>query len=272
MFVDARIAAPTRAAAVIISRCLQNTFEPLLGAAIFVGIWAFAAIWFDITTFPGPVETLREFIRLVGNGDLLFNAWTSAFRIILGFMVGCAIGVPIGFLMGISTLSRQLLEPFTEFLRFVPAISMVFFSIIWFGIGEVSKVFLIAFNTTFLVLISTEVGVRAVNRNALRAAAMLGASRSQQFWRVVIPATVPYVVTGMRIALGRSFTTIAAAEMVGASAGIGSLIFGARQFGRMDTVLVGIVTLAVMGVLFDALFRWLARRLGGEFASVLYSN
>jgi NitT/TauT family transport system permease protein len=149
---------------------------------------------------------------------------------------------------------------------------MIFFAIIWFGIGEASKVFLITFNTTFLVIINTEVGVRAVNRNALRAAAMLGASQLQQFLRVVIPATVPYVVTGMRIALGRSFTTIAAAEMVGASAGIGSLIFGARQFGRMDTVLVGIVTLAVMGLLVDALFRWLSRRLSGEFAGGLFRN
>jgi NitT/TauT family transport system permease protein len=253
-------------------RWLQNILEPLLGATIFVAAWAFAAMWFDITTFPGPVETFREFIRLVGNGDLLFNASISAFRIVLGFLIGCAIGVPLGFMMGISGLTRRLLEPFTEFLRFVPAISMIFFAIIWFGIGEASKVFLITFNTTFLVIINTEVGVRAVNRNALRAAAMLGASQLQQFLRVVIPATVPYVVTGMRIALGRSFTTIAAAEMVGASAGIGSLIFGARQFGRMDTVLVGIVTLAVMGLLVDALFRWLSRRLSGEFAGGLFRN
>lgn len=253
-------------------RWLQNIFEPLLGATISVAAWAFAAMWFDVTTFPDPAETLREFIRLIGNGDLLFNAWISAFRIVLGFLIGCAIGVPLGFLMGISGLARRLLEPFTEFLRFVPAISMIFFAIIWFGIGEASKVFLITFNTTFLVIINTEVGVRAVNRNALRAAAMLGASQLQQFLRVVIPATVPYVVTGMRIALGRSFTTIAAAEMVGASAGIGSMIFGARQFGRMDTVLVGILTLAIMGLLVDALFRWLSRRLSGEFAGGLYRN
>ena len=253
-------------------RWIRRTFELLLGATIFVALWGFAANFFDITTFPGPVETLREFARLIRNGDLWFNASISAFRVTLGFLVGCAVGVPLGFFMGVSGLARRLLEPFTEFLRFVPAISMIFFAIIWFGIGETSKVFLIAFNTTFLVLINTEAGVQAVNQNALRAAAMLGASPFQQLLRVVIPATIPYVVTGMRIALGRSFTTIAAAEMVGASAGIGSLIFGARQFGRMDTVLVGIITLAIMGILIDGLFRWLARRLSGEFGGRLSRN
>lgn len=270
MSADVEVARPRKVLSGSGVRWFRSAFELLLGATIFVAFWGFAANWFDITTFPGPVDTLREFLRLVGNGDLWFNASISAFRITFGFLVGCTIGVPLGFLMGVSGLARHLLEPFTEFLRFVPAISMIFFAIIWFGIGETSKVFLIAFNTTFLVLINTEAGVQAVNQNALRAAAMLGASPSQQFLRVVIPATIPYVFTGMRIALGRSFTTIAAAEMLGASAGIGSLIFGARQFGRMDTVLVGIVTLATMGILVDTLFRWLARRLSGEFAGGLY--
>lgn len=271
MSVDADVGKPT-AGTFFYARGVRSSLELGLGAAILIGTWGLAARWFDITTFPGPVETYREFVRLAGNGDLLFNAWISAFRITLGFLVGCAIGIPLGLLMGVSDWMRRALEPFTEFLRFVPAISMIVFAIIWFGIGETSKIFLIAFNTTFLVLINTEAGVHSVNRNAIRAAAMLGASPLQQFLHVVVPATVPYVITGVRIALGRSFTTIAAAEMVGASAGLGSLIFGARQFGRMDTVLVGILALAVMGLLVDAFFRWLARRVSGELAGGLFRS
>lgn len=244
------------------SRALQYAAS----AAIGLTLWAIASHWFDITTFPGPVETLHEFVRLLGNGTLVWNSAVSAFRIVTGFLIGCAIGAPIGLLMGVSEWWRRALEPFTEFLRFVPAISMIVFAIIWFGVGEASKIFLIIFNTVFLVIVSTEAGVQAVNRNAVRAAAMLGASPTQQFFYVVVPATIPFMLTGMRLAMSRSFTTIAAAEMVGASAGIGSMIFGARQFGRMDTVLVGILALAIIGLTVDVIFRWLVRRYSGELS------
>lgn len=241
-----------------------------LSAALGVSLWYIVSLKFDVTIFPSPSETLLEAYRLLSNGELVSHAAVSAFRIVAGFLIGCLIGVPVGLLMGVSNWFRRAAEPVTEFFRFVPAISMIVFAIIWFGIGEESKIFLIVFNTLFIMIINVEAGVNAVPKNALRAADMLGASTAQRFRHVVVPATVPYLITGMRLAMGRSFTTIAAAEIVGASGGIGFLIFSSREFGRMDTVLVGIVTLALLGFAMDAVFRRIARYVSGELAGGLF--
>jgi len=117
----------------------------------------------------------------------------------------------------------------------------------------------------FIVIINTEAGVRAMGRNSLRAAEMMGASRFQTFLYVVVPSAVPYVITGMRIAMGRSFTTIVAAEMLGASSGLGFMIFSAREFMRMDTILVGVVILGILGLTADYVFRLFAKYIGEEY-------
>jgi len=114
------------------------------------------------------------------------------------------------------------------------------------------------------VIINTEAGVRSVGLNALRAAEMMGANKLQSFFYVIVPATVP-MVTGMRIAMGRSVSTIVAAEMLGASAGLGFMMFSAREFSRMDTVLVGIVILGLLGLTADYIFRLVITTFGGEY-------
>lgn len=229
-------------------------------------LWALVSTRFDVTTFPSPLETAREAIRLTSAGEIFVHVWVSFYRLLIGFLIGCAIAIPIGLAMGASPFIRRAMEPITEFFRFIPAIAMIVFALIWFGVNDRARIFLIVFATSFLVIIATEAGVRAVSITALRAAAMLGASRWQQFRYVVVPATVPYIVTGMRIAMGRSFMTIVAAEMLGASTGVGSLIAGARDFTRLDTVMVGVLTLAVMGFLLDQAFQHLTRRVAESYA------
>ena len=229
-------------------------------------LWSLASTRFEITTFPSPIETGREAARLIGNGEIFVHAGISSFRLVLGFLFGCVVAIPIGLLMGVSPFMRRAMEPVTEFFRFIPAIAMIVFAIIWFGVGDTSRIFLIMFATMFLVIIATEAGVRAVSVTALRGAAMMGASRWQTFIYVVVPSTVPYIITGMRIAMGRSFMTIVAAEMLGATTGVGSLIAGARDFTRLDTVMVGILTLGLMGFLLDQIFQLLARRVAAAYA------
>jgi len=229
-------------------------------------LWALVSTRFNVTTFPSPLETAREASRLISSGEIFVHAWVSFYRLLIGFLIGCAIAIPIGLAMGVSPFIRRAMEPITEFFRFIPAIAMIVFALIWFGVNDKARIFLIVFATSFLVIIATEAGVRAVSVTALRAAAMMGASRWQQFRHVVVPATVPYMVTGMRIAMGRSFMTIVAAEMLGASTGVGSLIAGARDFTRLDTVMVGILTLAVMGFMLDQAFQLLARRVAAAYA------
>jgi NitT/TauT family transport system permease protein len=238
-----------------------------MSVAAGLALWAAVSLRFEVTTFPSPLATGKEAARLLGNGELLVHAWTSFYRLFFGFLLGCAVAIPVGLVMGVSPFVRRAMEPLTEFFRFVPAIAMIVFALIWFGVGDTSRIFLIMFATSFLVIIATEAGVRSVSPTALRAAAMLGATPLQRFRFVICPATVPYIVTGMRIAMGRSFMTIVAAEMLGATTGVGSLIAGARDFSRLDTVMVGIVMLGIMGFMLDQLFQWLARKVAASYAS-----
>lgn len=230
-----------------------------------IGIWYLVSLRFHVTTFPSPLETLEEAVNLFASGEIISQAWVSVSRILIGFFLASAIAIPIGLLMGVSRFVRRMLEPITEFFRFIPAISMIVFALIWFGVGETSKIFLVLYNTIFIVILNTEAGVKAIGPNSLRAAKMMGASRIQSFLHVTVPSTVPYVITGMRISMGRSFTTIVAAEMLGASSGIGFMIFSAREYMRMDTVLVGIVMLGVLGLAVDLCFRLAVKYIGEEY-------
>ena len=134
---------------------------------------------------------------------------------------------------------RRILEPYTEFLRFIPATALITVAVIWFGIGEGSKIFLIIYTTVFIVIINTAAGVSAVAPNKIRAARSLGASRAQVFWYVALPATVPYILTGMRLAMGNSFVTIIAAELVAANVGLGKMIWDARLYMLVDQIFRG---------------------------------
>ena len=153
-----------------------------------------------------------------------------------GFLGGSLIGIPIGLAIGSFAIVRRMLEPYTEFLRFIPATALITVAVIWFGIGEGSKIFLIIYTTVFIVIINTAAGVTAVAPNKIRAARSLGASRAQVFFFVALPATVPYILTGMRLAMANSFVTIIAAELVAANDGLGQDDLGCADVhaGRPD--------------------------------------
>jgi NitT/TauT family transport system permease protein len=163
---------------------------------------------------------------------------------------------------------RQLLEPYTEFLRFIPATALITIAVIWFGIGEGSKIFLIIYTTVFIVTINTAAGVAAVTPNKIRAARSLGASQWQVFWHVALPATMPYILTGMRLAMGNSFVTIIAAELVAANAGLGKMIWDARLYMLVDQIFVALLVLGFMGFAADRAFRWAIYAFAGRFQPV----
>ena len=187
-------------------------------------------------------------------------------RIALGFVIGSAIGVPIGLAIGSFRLVRKLVEPWTEFFRFIPATGMITIAVIWFGIGEESKVFLIVYATIFIVLINTAAGVASIAPNKIRAAQVLGASRWQIFSLVAFPATVPFMLTGMRLAMANSFTTIVAAELVSAQAGLGVMLWNARLFMQVEDIFVSLLTLGVLGFIADRIFRFAIFRFAGRYS------
>jgi len=218
--------------------------------------------------FSPPLAVFRKVGELALSGVLFQHIGVSLQRILLGFALGSALGLPIGLLMGNVRFIKRFLEPYTEFFRFIPAIAFLTIAVIWFGIGETSKVFLIVYTTIFIVILNTMAGVLSIPTNKIRAAQCLGASRRQIFLYVSIPATLPYILTGMRIAMGNSFATIVSAEMLGANAGVGTMMWTARLFMLIEELFVGLLMLGVLGFITDRLFRFLIFRFAGKYSPV----
>lgn len=240
------------------------TYAVSLGAGLLV--WELASRQYATVFLPSPGETWEGAKDLWENGRIFSSMGASAQRIAIGWSLGVALGVPVGLLMGQLAIVRRLLDPYIEFFRFIPPIAFVTLAIIWLGVGEASKVVLIFYTTVFIITINTIAGVLAVDESKLRAAASLGAGRGRTLVSVVFPSTVPYIVTGSRLAMGNSFLTIVSAEIVAAREGLGALIWTSRNFSRTDWVFVGIILLGIMGFCFDRVLRIAAKRLLGRYA------
>jgi taurine transport system permease protein len=234
--------------------------------ALGLAVWELASLHWSSTFLPSPYQTWIAAKELWRDGTLPESIWASSRRILIGWSLGLAVGVPVGLLMGRITMVRRLLDPYIEFFRFIPPISFVSLAIIWLGIGESSKVILIFYTSVFIVTLNTIAGVLSVDETKLRAAASLGAGRMRTMAFVILPATVPYIVTAARLAMGNSFLTIVSAEIVAAQQGLGSLIWTARNYGRTEWVFVGIITLGLLGFLFDRVIRIVARKLLGRYS------
>jgi len=238
-----------------------------LGFASLFVIWQLTSIYLvGSVLFPPPTVVLRKGLVLARTGILFEHLWASLQRILAGFLAGSLLGVPIGLAMGSFRPVRKLLEPYTEFLRFIPSVAMITVAVIWFGIGEASKVFLIVYTTIFIVILNTAAGVSAIAPNKIRAAESLGATRGQIFVHVALPATVPYILTGMRLAMANSFTTIVAAELIAANDGLGKMLWDGRLFMLVDEIFVSLVTLGLLGFATDRLFRWSIYTFAGKYS------
>jgi NitT/TauT family transport system permease protein len=208
-----------------------------------------------------------SFLDLVKH-EIWIHIASSLLRILAGFLVGSAFGIPLGLLMGSIPLIRRMMRGTVEFFRFIPPVAMIVVAVVWFGTGEIAKIFLIFFATVFMVTINTEDGVYHVNRNRIRAAQSMGAGPSKIFRFVILPSAVPQILTGMRITMGAAFSTIVAAEMIVAASGIGYLLHHSRLFLDTPAIFVSVVVLGVMGFTIDRVFRILISKFGGEYAIV----
>ena len=239
----------------------------VLGFVSLFVIWQLASLYVvSSVLFPPPTVVLKKGVVLLRNGVLLEHLWASMQRIVMGFIAGSALGMPIGLAMGSFRPVRKLLEPYTEFLRFIPSVAMITVAVIWFGIGEGSKIFLIIYTTIFIVILNTAAGVSAIAPNKIRAAESLGATRKQIFFHVALPATVPYILTGMRLAMANSFTTIVAAELIAANEGLGKMLWDGRMFMLVDDIFVSLVCLGLLGFAADRLFRWSIYAFAGKYS------
>jgi NitT/TauT family transport system permease protein len=220
-------------------------------------IWSILSLFYSGSFFPSILQTLTGSWEIVVDGTLAWFVLISLSRVYLGWLVGIVLGVPTGLLIGRNHIIRELIEPFINFFRFIPAIAFLTLFIMWFGIGEKSKIILIMYSTFFIVVINTTAGVLAIDQNKIQAARSLGATELQIFFYVIVPAVIPYIFTGIRLGMGAAFTSIVAAEMLAAKEGIGYLIFTSRLYFRTDWIFIGLVTLGFMGFFSDKLLRFI---------------
>jgi taurine transport system permease protein len=226
-----------------------------------LAVWELASLRVPSLFLPSPLETWEGFLELLDDGTLGTSILASSARILVGWGLGVAVGVPLGIFMGYFRWVRRLFDPYIEFFRFIPPIAFVTLAVIWLGPGEASKVALIFYTTVFIVTLNTIAGTVSVPELRLRAAASLGAGPLTTLRTVIVPSTVPYMVTGARLAMGNSFLTIVSAEIVAAQEGLGALIWNARNYSRTEWVFVGIITLGLLGFVFDRILRIAARTL-----------
>ena len=185
----------------------------------------------------------------------------SLYRVFTSFLLAVVTAIPIGIAMGMNRIARGVFDPPIEFYRPIPPLAYLPLTIIWFGIGDFAKIFLIYLACFAPLAISARAGVKSCSIEQIHAAYSLGASRNQVIWHVVVKAALPEILTGMRISIAFGWTTLVAAEMVAAKAGIGVMVLNAARFLATDIVFLGIVVIGLVAFLFDALMRWVERLL-----------
>lgn len=220
-----------------------------------VVLWHLISMRTSPLFLPSPMTVAKTSAEMIADGSLFVAIGASAWRIAAGWVMGVVLGVPLGLLMGRFNVVRLIVDPYIEFFRFIPPIAFVTLAVIWFGPGEFTKIVLIFYTTVFIVTINTIAGVSAVNPLRLQAARSMGATKLTEMTTVIFPSAVPFMITGARIAMGNSFLTVVSAEIVSAQTGLGAMIWTARNFGRTDWVFVGIISLGILGYLFDRAFR-----------------
>ncbi|GAA4705632.1 ABC transporter permease [Nocardioides conyzicola] len=231
----------------------------LLSAVLGIGIWwGFAASGYNL---PTPPEVASRFVDLIRAGTLQEDVFASLRRVLIGFALGVAAAVPVGFLMGWYPIARGLLEPWVQFFRTIPPLALIPLTIVLMGIDETPKIFVIFLAAFLACVIATFQGVVSVDRTLINAARVLGAGDLTIFRRVVVPASMPFILVGMRVGLGSSWATLVAAEIIGAQEGLGHRMQNAQLYFDLPTIFVGVISIGVLGLLMDRALLVAERRL-----------
>lgn len=245
----------------------QLTLSVATLAVLLAVWWAVAALQLISPLFlPPPGQVLQKFITIAGpQGFMDATLWqhlaASLTRIVIALLAAVLIGVPVGIAMGLNSTVRGILDPMIELYRPVPPLAYLPLMVIWFGIGETSKILLIYLAIFAPVAMSALAGVKSAQQVRIRAARSLGASRAQVLWLVILPGALPEILTGLRIGLGVGWSTLVAAELIAATRGLGFMVQSAGEFLATDVVLAGIAVIAIIAFLLELGLRALQRRL-----------
>src|SRR5262249_7265570 len=210
---------------------------------------------------PTPAQVFRQFWRLLTTQRLWFDMIMSSERVLLGLATGITLAVPIGFVLGWYRPVRTAVDPLVNFFRALPPISLIPLVIVYFGIGEIAKGIMLFYAAFFTGVIVLYEGIVQINPLFIRVARTLGATDGEIFRRVIVPLTRPPVLTGVRVALGVTWATLVACELIAAQRGLGAVIQNAANYFQLDTIYAGIISIGIIALIMDRCLRALAARL-----------
>ncbi|MBH5373380.1 ABC transporter permease subunit [Bradyrhizobium sp. CNPSo 4016] len=234
-----------------------------LAPVVLLIVWELLAQagWLSPQVLPAPSKVLRTAFKLAASGSLLNDLGISLLRAIGGFTIGASIGFALGILVGFSRIAEAAIDRSVQMIRAIPFLSLLPLVIVWLGVGEAEKIFLVALGVTFPIYINTTLGIRQIDPKLIELGRVQGLGTLDLIRRIVLPGALPSILTGVRYALATAWLALVVAETIGAQSGIGFLAMDAREFLRTDVIVLTIVIYALIGVAADAIARTFERRL-----------
>lgn len=218
-------------------------------------LWQLLGSWGYISskTLPTPLQVLEGTLRLIEEGSLFDYIWVSTKRALIGFVIGGFIGFILGLLNGLSRISAKLLDTTIQMVRTIPHLALAPLVILWFGIGEEAKIFLVALGVAFPIYLNTYHGIRNVDPDLIEMGKVYGLKKTSLFWKILFPGALPSILVGIRYALGIMWMSLIVAETIASDSGIGYMSTAAREFMQMDIMILSILLYAVLGKLSDVI-------------------
>ena len=238
--------------------------EMLILPIILIIIWYLICDVFQLVpgyTFPGPIDVAASFVKLASSGKLFIDIGQTLYKVLFGMLLASAVGITLGIMLGWYERLDTLCRLVVSILRPIPPIAWIPFSIIWFGIGIGPAVFIIFMGCVFPILISTIDGVHRTDPVLIEAAQSFGASNSQMLSEVIIPSTLPYIVSGLKVAIGIALMCTISGEMIGSSSGIGYMILTSTNLFDTGSTVVGMLVIGIIGIIFDYIFTKIQERI-----------
>lgn len=223
-------------------------------------VWMDKAGRLNPVIMPSPEKLLVRLQSMIVKGSLFTNVWVSLARVLKGYCLAAVLGIVLGILIGLSSHLERLTQLVIQILKPIPPIAWIPLVILWFGIGESGKIFLIFLGGFFTILVNVMDGIRQTDPKLIEVSRVMETPMLKQIFLMMIPGAAPNIFTGLRTGLSSCWMCVVAAELVSSTTGLGYLIMDARQYGNTDIVIIGMITIGIIGKIMDSLLKWIERK------------
>lgn len=240
-----------------VSQRARSILSPLLPFVVVLAFWQVLTMTglFAPNLLPSPIDVVNAGARLIEQGELMPHIIASTLRVLIGVAIGVTLALPVGFALGWYSGVRSFFDPLINFLRALPPIALVPLVVVYVGIGETGRLFVLIYAAFFPSVVVIYEGITSIENIYIKAARVLGANNREIFTRVIFPFSIPHVLTALRVALGVSWATLVAAELVAARTGLGAMIQNASNFFQISTIWLGIIIIGAIALVMDSTLR-----------------